>query len=216
MVAGVLRLNSSLELTEELEAVLQRASRSIVQVRNGHAGVGAGILWSADGWILTNNHVLGQPVGELTVILPDGNAFPARLLGRDPEVDLALVKIEGSNLPQAEIADSSKLVVGQLVFAIGHPWGQPGYVTAGILSALGQVATRGGAKIPILRTDLALAPGNSGGPLLNAAGEVIGINTMIVGGDQGLAIPSQVTIEFVSRISRENGPSYGNHRGAAL
>jgi serine protease Do len=90
------------------------------------------------------------------------------------------------------VADSHDLKVGQLVFAVGHPWGQPGVVTMGIISALIKAVTKKGKQFPVIRSDSLLAPGNSGGPLINAAGGVIGINTMIIGGDQGVAIPSHL------------------------
>jgi serine protease Do len=93
--------------------------------------------------------------------------------------------------------------VGQLVFAVGHPWGQLGVVTAGIISALSTAKGRDGREIPVLRTDATLAPGNSGGPLVNAVGGVVGINTMIVGGDQGVAIPSYLATSFIHE-AREN------------
>jgi serine protease Do len=122
--------------------------------------------------------------------LPGGDEVAARLVAQEPEIDLALLQAEipgtnGTELPAALIADSHGLRVGQIVLAIGHPWGQRGFVTAGILSRLGRASVRGPrGSIPVLHTDAELAPGNSGGPLVNAAGGVIGINTMIIGGDQ--------------------------------
>lgn len=99
------------------------------------------------------------------------------------------------------IGDSTQLRVGELVFTLGHPWGQRNAASFGIVSQLGNAQTRGRrGLIPIIRTDARLAPGNSGGPLLNAAGEVVGINTMIVGGNQGIAIPSAVALDFVTSI----------------
>jgi serine protease Do len=95
------------------------------------------------------------------------------------------------------IADSRALKVGQLVFAVGHPWGQPGVVTLGIVSALYNATTQKGTQVPIIRSDSLLAPGNSGGPLVNAVGGVVGINTMIVGGDQGVSLPSHLAQIFV-------------------
>ena len=166
----------------------------------------------------------------LTVHLQDGRAYPARVLATHPEVDLAILQIEpgakstssgnghgpesagGSPVPAsgsaapafpvAAIADSHDLQIGQLVFAVGHPWGQPYVVTAGIVSAITSAETRQGTKVPIIRSDALLAPGNSGGPLVNAAGGVIGINTMIVGGDQAVALPSHLAQAFVIEACR--------------
>jgi serine protease Do len=191
-------------LASETERMLERVRKSLVQVRNGHMGAGAGILWDGDGWVLTNNHVIGDGArgGNRKVILENGLTYPAQLIARDEDIDLALLRIDARGLPSALIADARGVKVGQLVFAVGHPWGQLGVVTAGILSALSSAKTRDGREIPILRTDAALAPGNSGGPLVNAVGGVVGINTMIVGGDQGVAIPSYLAANFV-RETRE-------------
>lgn len=192
-------------LAETVEETLQRVKQSLVQVRNGHMGAGGGIIWSADGLVLTNNHVIGRSGGRHRVTLADGSEFEAALVGRDPDVDLAMLKIDAQNLTAAQIADPDDLHVGQIAFAVGHPWGQPGYVTGGIVSSLAAASTRRGEKIPVIRTDVALAPGNSGGPLVNASGEVIGINTMIVGGDQGVAVPVRVAISFAERLKNGDG-----------
>jgi len=120
------------------------------------------------------------------------------LIAQAPEIDLALLQVAASDLAPASIADSRNLKVGQIVLAVGHPWGQPGVVTAGILSGLGSAVTRHPRRsVPILRSDVLLAPGNSGGPLVNVSGGVIGINTLIVGGDLGVAIPSHIAEQFV-------------------
>jgi serine protease Do len=189
----------TVDLADELAETLDRVRDSLVQVRNGHIGAGAGIVWRQDGIILTNNHVIGRGEASRKVILADGRTFPARLVAREKEIDLAVLQIEAPDLPAASIADSRDLKVGQLVFAVGHPWGLLGSVTSGIISALGSATTRGGRQVSIIRSDAALAPGNSGGPLVDAAGRVIGINTMVVGGDQGVAIPSHLAEEFVGQ-----------------
>jgi serine protease Do len=101
-------------------------------------------------------------------------------------------------LPAAPVAAQAEFRIGELVLAVGHPWGQPGFITMGVLAALGMARTQGPRQmVPILRTDAQLAPGNSGGPLVNSAGKVIGINTMILGGDQGIAIPAYLAEQFV-------------------
>lgn len=191
-----LATNNPAPLTDALHDLVRRVQRSMVAVQNGPQSQGAGIIWRGDGIILTNNHVVRNP--EPLVTFEDGTAYKTTLLDRDPEIDLALLKIEAGGLPAAQVADSRGLRIGELVLAVGHPWGQRGVVTAGVVSGLGTAETRGPRRtVPIIRSDVLLAPGNSGGPLVNAQGAVVGINTMIVGGDQGVAIPSQVASAFV-------------------
>jgi serine protease Do len=186
-----------------LAEVVARVQRSLVVIRNGQSGAGAGLIWSQDGIVLTNQHVV--PHDTARVALPNGSELPGRVIARDPEIDLALLRIEARDLPVAMVADSRCLRVGQIVLAIGHPWGQRGAVTAGVISGLGQAATQGRrGSVPIIRTDAGLAPGNSGGPLVNAAGAVVGINTLIVGGDQGVAIPSHEASTFTRRALRQD------------
>ncbi len=182
--------------TEELNRSIQR---SLVVVRGSRFGAGAGVIWRKDGIILTNSHVVNGRAPR--VILFDGSEYPAELVGRDKEIDLAFLHIDARDLPAAEVVPPNSIRIGELVFAIGHPWGQRGYVTSGIVSALSSAETRDSRRvIPIIRTDAILAPGNSGGPLVNAAGQVIGINTMIVGGDQGVAIPAQLAEAFINDV----------------
>lgn len=184
-------------LTGAMAEVAERVQRSLVIVKNGH-GAGAGIVWREDGLILTNHHVIGR--GSPQVTLPDGSELPARLLASQPEIDLALLQIDARGLSPVFVADSRALRIGQLVLAVGHPWGQLGAVTAGLISSTGKVRTRGPlGSVHVVHSDVRLAPGNSGGPLVNAAGGVVGINTMIIGGDLGLAIPSHVAAAFVAQ-----------------
>jgi serine protease Do len=197
-------------LTTAAGNVIASISNSLVVVLCGRRGFGAGIIWDSSGLILTNQHVVqgGKSRIDLAknpvqVGLADGRQFPARVVSRDPEIDLALLKIEAGDLTAAPIADTRSLRVGEFVMAVGHPWGQRGMVTAGLISGLGTAETRGQrGSVEIIRTDVRLAPGNSGGPLVNAAGQVIGLNTMIVGGDLGVAIP----IHLVAEFARRNAP----------
>jgi len=185
-------------LSQDVTALMEAVRDSLVVVRGARFGAGAGIIWGPKGLILTNNHVIGRRVP--VVILADDREYEAEIVARDPEVDLVLLQIDARNLPAAQIANSEALQVGELVFAVGHPWGERGLVTGGVVSARGEARTRGPrGSIPIIRTDAALAPGNSGGPLVNASGQVVGINTLIIGGDQGVAIPIQVAQEFVEK-----------------
>ena len=169
---------------------------SLVIVRGHRFGAGAGIVWDANGLILTNNHVVGRrtPI----VVLQDDREYESRLIARDPDVDLALLSIDATRLIPLQPA-SVPPRVGEMVFAFGHPWGQRNTVTRGIVSALVHAHNRRGEKLPVVRSDVPLAPGNSGGPLVNARGEVVGINAMIVGGDQSVSISASVATEFVKK-----------------
>ena len=201
-------------LAEEVNAVVEQVQRCLVVLRSGARGsgvrgYGAGIIWRPDGLIVTNNHVVAK--ASTLSVTSDGAEYPLELLARDPEIDLALLKIEAGDMPAAEIGDSRLLRVGELVMAVGHPWGQPGAVTAGCISALRKArlsGTRGGVgtTVDVIRSDVRLAPGNSGGPLVNAHGSVVGINTMLVGGDQGIALPSHVVEAFITN-------QLGDHSG---
>lgn len=194
-------------LNEDMAEVARLVQRSLVVVHNGKRGAGAGVVWREGSFIITNYHVVAQRNGRtadnLRVTLPDNREVPARLLADAPHLDLALLQVEPEDLAPVAIADSTSLKVGQMVFAIGHPWGQRGYVTGGVISSLGVAYSSNGngsktqTSVPILRSDVQLAPGNSGGPLVDAAGNVVGINTMVVGGDQGVAIPSHIVESFV-------------------
>jgi S1-C subfamily serine protease len=153
------------------------------------AGVGSGVIYDSQGHILTNDHVV-EGAQTLLVSLPDGRSFEAKLIGADPLTDLAVVQISGSNLPVAEIGDSSQLQVGDWVVAIGNALALPGgpTVSAGVVSALGRTVQEPGDSMStgpylfdVIQTDAPINPGNSGGPLVNLAGQVIGINTLVAG-----------------------------------
>lgn len=201
-------MSSTLELSSSIAGALamvaDRVQRSLVMVHNGRYGAGAGVVWRLGGYIVTNYHVVAQ--GKLRITLPDGRRSPARMIAQEPELDLALLHVNQPDLPAVMIADSRGLQTGSIVLAVGHPWGQRGYVTAGIVSGQGAVQVRGRrgrdngrSSVPVIRTDVRLAPGNSGGPLVNVVGGVVGINAMIVGGDLGVAIPSHLVEAFVTR-----------------
>ena len=189
----------SQSLVEEMNALCQHVFKSLVIVHNTRKGAGAGLVYYEDGFIVTNNHVIGKSSPRVFAL--DGKECKAAVIGREKEYDLALLKIEKPDemvaLPSAEL---NQLRVGQFALAVGHPWGQIGSVSAGIITSLSRMPLRRrGRKVDIIRTDAVLAPGNSGGPLLDSRGRLMGINTMVMGGDQGLAIPSYVVDEFVSR-----------------
>lgn len=158
------------------------------------AGVGSGVIFDPKGFILTNNHVV-EGAQSLKVTLPDGRTFEGTIVGADERTDLAVVKIEGDNLPTAELGDSDRLQIGEQVVAIGNALALPGgpTVTAGVVGAIGRhIRTEtGNILYDLIQTDAAINPGNSGGPLINLAGQVVGINTAIAeapGGGIGFAI----------------------------
>ncbi|HET6334954.1 MAG TPA: Do family serine endopeptidase [Polyangiales bacterium] len=154
-------------------------------------GSGSGVIFTSDGSILTNNHVV-EKATRIDVVLRDGRSFRAKVAGTDPAVDLAVVKIDAKNLPAATFADSNQARVGEWVLAIGAPFGLDYTLTAGVLSAKGR-SIHANEIEDYLQTDASINPGNSGGPLVNLQGQVLGINTVIIGGSGiGFAIPSSI------------------------
>ncbi len=157
-------------------------------------GLGSGVIFDSRGYILTNNHVIANAT-EIKVTLPDKRTFTGKKVGGDALTDIAVVKIEGENLPVAPLADSDKIRVGETVVAIGNPYGFDNTVTTGVISALERSLTEPEQNIyleNLIQTDASINPGNSGGPLLNLRGEVVGINTAIIPQAQGIgfAIPA--------------------------
>lgn len=203
-----------------VRGVSQQVKPAVVQITNQQqvqtsqfnqpfvvpAGVGSGVIYDSQGHILTNNHVI-EGAQQLLVSLPDKRSFPAKLVGADPQTDLAVVQIQGDNLPVAQLGDSNQLQVGDWVVAIGNALALPGgpTVTQGVVSALGRTVQEPGAQpggqpggggpaspgsqsqsagpflFDVVQTDAPINPGNSGGPLVNLGGQVIGINTLVAG-----------------------------------
>ena len=190
--------------------VVERVGPSVVRVdikrRGANAGSGSGVIVSPDGFVLTNSHVVqGAPGVEVTTL--DGRQVHARVLGDDPDCDLALLRIDdGATFPAAKLGDSSKLKRGQIAIAIGNPLGFDASVTAGVISALGRsLRAKSGRMIEdVIQTDAALNPGNSGGPLVSSRGEVIGVNTAIIMGAQGIcfAVASNTANFVLGEIAR--------------
>lgn len=180
-------------------AVVDRVGPAVCAVVSRGRGMGSGVAISPDGLIVTNDHVVdGAAAPE--VLFPDGRQFTAHVIGTDPDTDLALVKAHGSGLPAASLGDSAALRRGQIAVAIGNPLGFDSTVTAGVVSALGRSLTsRSGRPIEdVIQTDAALNPGNSGGALASSTGLVVGINTAMIRGAQGIcfAVASN-TVQFV-------------------
>ena len=177
-------------------------------------GAGSGFIVSPDGVILTNAHVV-RDAKEVTVKLQDRREYRARVLGSDPKTDVAVLKIDAKNLPVVPIGNSKELKVGEWVLAIGSPFGLDSTVTAGVVSAKGR-SLDGDSAVPFIQTDVAVNPGNSGGPLFNTRGEVVGINSQIysqTGGYQGLSFA--IPIDVASRI-KEQLVATGSVRHAKL
>jgi len=173
--------------------IAEKLRRSTVVIHAGGRGSGSGVIWSSDGSIITNAHVArGAPV---KLQLWDGREFDAAVASRDPRRDLAVLRIDATNLPSALAADSSQVRPGELAIAIGNPLGFVGALTTGVIHAVGPV--RGFGSQSWVQADVRLAPGNSGGPLADAHGRVIGINTMVAG-RLALAIPSNLVRDFLS------------------
>jgi len=197
--------------SELVANAVERAAPAVVGVRphdkSGRpAGFGSGVIYTPDGYVLTNSHVVSG-VPALTVSLSDSRTYEAVLIGDDPDTDTAVLRLPTSDVPHAEIGSSSTLRVGQLVIAIGNPLAYEATVTSGIVSALGRsLRTSSGRLVEsVIQTDAPLNPGNSGGPLIDAQGRVVGINTAMAGRAQGIsfAIGIDTAIDVAQSLMRD-------------
>ena len=183
-------------LNTEFADVADRVRASLVQVRSGGRGGGAGTVWHSDGLILTNAHVVErEPV---QVVLPQGDTLPARVVARDKQLDIAALAVDATDLTTIEIGESRRLRPGQVVLALGHPWGVMGSATAGVVIGLSseRPETEHSGR-EMIAVSLSLRPGNSGGPLVDAHGRLLGITSMMTGPEVGLAVPVHVVKAFL-------------------
>ena len=196
--------------SERIVSAVEKTAPAVVGVRphkNGRpAGFGSGVIYTPDGYVLTNSHVVGG-AHNLAVSLSDSRSYEATLVDDDPDTDTAVLRLPTSDVPHAEIGSSSTLRVGQLVIAIGNPLAYEATVTSGIVSALGRsLRTSSGRLVEsVIQTDAPLNPGNSGGPLIDASGRVVGINTAMAGHAQGIcfAIGIDTAIDVAQSLMRD-------------
>src|SRR4051794_40028337 len=211
-VAIVSQVTTEAEALDAYSTIVSRVAEalapSVANLRVRRGG-GSGVVITADGFLLTNAHVVGGRGGAITASFTDGRELPARVVGTDPLSDLALLRADEGPLRPAELGDAADLRVGQLVVAMGNPNGLAGTVTAGVVSALGRtLPTRDGRQArmvdDVIQTDAALNPGNSGGALADGRARVIGINTAVAGVGLGLAIPVNATTRgVIAALMRE-------------
>jgi S1-C subfamily serine protease len=207
-----------------VSGVAERLTPKVASLRVPHRGsrggtgesLGSAVVFTGDGFLLTNAHVVGQANGG-TAAFSDGTSLPFRVVGADPLSDLAVLRANGQTPPPAELGEADRLVVGQLVVAVGNPLGLAGSVTAGVVSALGRsLPARGRVIEDVIQTDAALNPGNSGGALADADARVVGINTAVAGVGLGMAVPVNDTTRRIIAALIKDGRVRRAYLGLAM
>jgi len=196
----------SARVTHAFETVGPAVVHISARAKSGRDGTGSGVIFAPDGYLITNSHVIAGAT-RVSASLTDGRRYPAEIVGDDPATDLAVLRLAAAGLPHAGFGSSGRLRVGELVIAIGNPLGFQATVTAGIVSALGRSlrAPNGRLIESVIQTDAPLNPGNSGGPLVDGRGAVVGINTAMIGHAQGLcfAIGIDTAVDVTARLMRD-------------
>jgi S1-C subfamily serine protease len=207
-----------------VSGVAERLTPKVASLRVPHRGsrsgsgdsLGSGVVFTGDGFLLTNAHVVGQATAG-TAAFSDGASLPFQVVGADPLSDLAVLRANGETPPPAELGEADRLVVGQLVVAVGNPLGLAGSVTAGVVSALGRsLPARGRVIEDVIQTDAALNPGNSGGALADADARVVGINTAVAGVGLGMAVPVNDTTRRIIAALMQDGRVRRAYLGLAM
>lgn len=190
------------QINTSIEDTITNLRESVVQIVTEDGAIGAGTIWHADGLIITNAHVIlkdqDTPRDDLSIVLQDESLHSAEVVGYDVSNDLAALAIEANNLPTITTGTSDNLVAGQYVMAVGHPWGVIDSLTSGVIIGIGSNLPERFDEREWIALSLKLRPGHSGGPLVDADGHLIGINTMISGPEVGFAIPVDVVKGFLS------------------
>ncbi len=201
------------QINSEASSLLESNLRSLVQVQSGRHGAGAGTIWHSDGLIVTCAHVVGRRENNLSVMLADGRSFPARLLAKDSSVDLAALAIDATGLPAVTVGDSRSLRPGDWISALGHPWGVKGSATSGVVIGIGddleEIEGIWRTRKDWIAAHLHLRPGYSGGPMIDAYGRMVGVNSMMTGPDVGVAVPVSTAKAFLQE-------AMGSKRAAAV
>lgn len=194
------------QFSDAMAAMTALTLRSLVQITDGGGSIGAGTIWHPDGLIITNAHVVAHrdrhglvQARDMHVILPDERQLSAKVLAMDVENDLAALSVDASGLPVIEAGDSRALRPGDWVMALGHPWGVRGALTAGVVIGTGASLPEMSPGREWIALNLRLRPGHSGGPLVDTAGRLVGVNTMISGPEVGFAIPAHTVKAFLKQ-----------------